>query len=372
MGKFLQKIFKIISYFIFSKVYGKIEKSIKSNTDSRIKVEIVNIEKDLKYKIYKITDGRLYTDRIHDTAVILDNQIIEGPSFQLRYNKAWIFNSKIEENSVFNKGTPRVLKKLNGTTLSLLTGGAGNNNYHHWLYDVLPRLGLCSKAINLEKIDYFLFPDLIKKFQKETLDCLNIPNDKRLSSRKYRHIKNKELIVTDHPVVVTGDDTRDMQNMPNWIMLWLKNSFINNNILSNRKKKKKIYINRKDTKHSGERLISNESEIEKYLLEKNFISVSLGEIKFIDQVDLFYNAECIAGLQGAGFANIVFCEPGTKIIEFRSLDAGPLFENLAKLNNLNYHPVIRESKQILKSSTPNQQGSIHIPITILKKILENC
>ena len=87
---------------------------------------------------------------------------------------------------------------------------------------------------------------------------------------------------------------------------------------------------------------------------------------------LFYNAECIAGLHGAGFANIVFCEPGTKIIEFRSLDAGPLFENLAKLNNLNYHPVIRESKQILKSSTPNQQGSIHIPITILKKILENC
>ena len=47
----------------------------------------------------------------------------------------------------------RVLKKINGTTLSLLTGVAGNNNYHHWLYDVLPRLGLCSKAINLEKIE---------------------------------------------------------------------------------------------------------------------------------------------------------------------------------------------------------------------------
>ena len=29
-------------------------------------------------------DGRLYTDRIHDTAVLLDNKIIEGPSFQLR------------------------------------------------------------------------------------------------------------------------------------------------------------------------------------------------------------------------------------------------------------------------------------------------
>ena len=365
--KFLQKIFKQLSYFLFSKIYGKIEKSIKSGSDKRIEVTFANMEKDFRYKVYKITDGKLYTDRIHDTAVILEDKIIEGPSFQLRDNN----NSSISNNTVFEKGTPRKLSKLNGAVVSLLTGGGGNSNYWHWLYDVLPRLKLCEEVKKLEQIDYFLLPSLEKKFQNETLKELNISKKKMLSSEKFRHIKATELIVTDHPVVVTGDDTRDMQNMPNWIMLWLKNNFISNNILSNRKKKKKIYINRKDTKHSGERLISNESEIEKYLLEKNFISVSLGEIKFIDQVDLFSNAECIVGLHGAGFANIVFCEPKTKVIELRSLDAGPVIENLAKVNNLNYHPLIRESKQILRSSAPNQQGSIHIPITILSKILDN-
>ncbi len=229
--KFLQKIFKRVSYSFFLKIHGKIIKSITSDSDQRIEVKAVNIEKNLKYNIYKITDGRLYTDRIHDTAVILDNKIVEEPSFQLRWEaESRINNSKIEDNIVFTKGTPRILKNLKGIVLSLLTGGGGNNNYWHWLFDVLPRLGLCSKYINLEKINYFLLPSLLRKFQNETLDCLNIPVDKRLSSEKFRHIKAKELIVTDHPVVVSGKPSNDIQNIPGWIMLWLKSNFLDKNI----------------------------------------------------------------------------------------------------------------------------------------------
>ena len=49
----------------------------------------------------------------------------------------------------------RRLRKLNGIVLSLLTGGAGNENYWHWLYDVLPRIGLCNKLLRLNEIDFF-------------------------------------------------------------------------------------------------------------------------------------------------------------------------------------------------------------------------
>ena len=111
--KILQKIFKKFSYSLFFKIYGTIEKSIDSGSDNRIKVEIVNAEKDLRYKVYKIVNGRLYTDRVHDTAVILDNKIIEGPSFQFRYTQdGKVYNSKINDNVVFNKGTPRKLGKF--------------------------------------------------------------------------------------------------------------------------------------------------------------------------------------------------------------------------------------------------------------------
>ena len=90
-----------------------------------------------------------------------------------------------------------------------------------------------------------------------------------------------------------------------------------------------------------------------------------------EQVDLFHKAECIVGLHGAGFANIVFCQPRTKVIELRSSNAGPMYENVAKKNDLNYNSIIVEATQIDKFDFPNQQGSIQIPISSLIKALEN-
>ncbi len=374
--KFLKKIFKIISYGLFFKIYGKIEKSIESTSDDRIKVDIVNIEKHLRYKVYKIAEGKLYTDRIHDTAVILDNKIVEGPSFQLRGTpgpNSEIVNSNVRDNIVLEIGTPRRLRNLNGIVLSLLTGGGGNENYFHWLYDVLPRIGICNKLVGLSEIDFFLLPNLSKKFQNESLDCLNIPEHKRLSSEKYRHIKAKELIVTDHPFVVTGNSTRDIQNIPRWIMLWLNSNFCDQKVTKNKKIKNKIYIERDPAlfKNIPERSVSNENEVKSYLLKKDFVPVRLGEIMFSEQVDLFHNADYIVGLHGAGFANLAFCKPGTKVIEFRSSTAGQVVENLAKKNNLNYNSIIAEAKHTRKYNIPTQQGHIQISIDSLNKILRN-
>jgi len=225
--KTLQKLFKTISYSLFLKIYGKIYKSINCEEDSRIVVKKINLGKNLNYKVYKVADGRLYTDRVHDTAIILDNTIINEPSFQYRQtHDLKIFNSKIENNIVFEKGTPRKLRKINGNVLSMLTGGGGNDNYWHWLFDVLPRLFLYSKIGNIKDINFFLIPSDKKNFQLETLDLLSITKDKRLSSEKFRHIKTQNLITTDHPVVTTGDATKDIMNIPAWISEWLKKTFI--------------------------------------------------------------------------------------------------------------------------------------------------
>jgi capsular polysaccharide biosynthesis protein len=372
--KFLQKIFKIISYGIFFKIYGRIENSISSSEDERIEVKNINIDKDLKYKIYTVTNGRLYTDRIQDTAIIIDNKIIDEASFQLRHTEeSKIYNSNIKNNIVFKKGTPRKLTNLNGSVLSLLTGGGGNSNYWHWLFDVLPRIGLFNKASNIKEIDFFLIPDDIKKFQKETLNALNISESKRLTSKKFRHIKAKKLIVTDHPVVISGDATKDIMNMPIWISKWLKESFIKNNKPNTKNNFKNIYIDRSETNknYQIQRVIENENEIKNLLIEKGFTSIKLHETNFSDQVQLFNNANCIVGLHGGGFANLAFCKPGTKVVELKSLNAGAPIENLANKNNLNYKSIAVEAKEISHYGSPNQQGSIKIPINNLIKMIEN-
>lgn len=376
--KFLQNIFKTVGYSFFLKIYGKIEKSIDPETDDRVEVKNIIFEKNLNYKIYSIKKGRLYTNRVQDTAVIIDNLIVKGPSFQFRKAKDLeIYDSKISDNIVFKQGTPRVLKNLNGTVLSLLAGGGANSNYWHWLFDVLPRLRLCEDYINLNEIDYFLLPSNQNKFQNESLNYLNIPKNKRLSSEKFRHIKANKLLTTDHPVVTTGNATTDIhRGIPNWISEWLKNSFIQKKENRKNKKRSKIFINRKNLKNlsSAQRAVINEQEIKDYLKKKEFTFVNLEELSFIEQVNLFNDSECIVGLHGAGFANVVFCDTNTKIIEFKSISSGTSIENLSKKNNLNYNSILSEAKKIHSHNTPtnvwNQQGSIEVSMKKLKEVLE--
>ena len=177
--KKLQNIFKNFFYKAFTLFHGKIKGKINAENNSKIKIEITEKQNNIKYKIYKIKDGRLYTDRIHDTAIILNNFIVDGPSFQFRtINSVNIINDKVEKNIVFQKGTPKIKKIINGKVLSLLTGGAGNENYWHWIFDVLPRFALCEKIFDFNDIDFFLLPSIEKKFQRETLDLLNISKKK--------------------------------------------------------------------------------------------------------------------------------------------------------------------------------------------------
>ena len=150
----------------------------------------------------------------------------------------------------------------------------------------------------------------------------------------------------------------------------VKDNFLNSNITINKKNNKKIYIDRHDADINNllQRSITNEDEVKRYLLKNNFVSSKLHEINFKAQVDLFHKAECIVGLHGAGFANIVFCKPGTKVIELRSSNAGPMYENVAKKNDLNYKSIVIEPSN---KTFPNQQGHIEVPIGNLKKILES-
>ena len=86
---------------------------------------------------------------------------------------------------------------------------------------------------------------------------------------------------------------------------------------------------------------------------------------------MFHNAECIVGLHGAGIVNVVFCKPGTKIIELRGISTGDTIKSLSKKNDLNYCAIDVEAKETYKFDYPTQHGSIQIPISSLIKALEN-
>jgi len=368
--KSFQKFFKFISYSLFKILYGNVEGVIDPNNNDEIEIKFVKKNGEINYNVYKVKNGRLYTDRINDTAIIKNNKIIKGPSFQFRIDNSRVINGDVKENIIFTKGTPRLQKKIKGKVLSLLTGGAGNDNYWHWLFDVLPRINICENIIELDKIDFFLLPDNKRKFQIETLEILGIPQRKQISSVNFRHIISKELYATNHPVLLTNDATNDIQNMPLWISEWLKKKFIKKNINEKVNFSKKIYIARSDSISNIKdlRSITNEEKVKQFLLQNGFKIIKLGELHFKDQVLTFNNADIIVGLHGAAFANLAFCKSNTKIIELRSRTAGKMIENLAIKNRLFYKPLNCETN---KFDHFNQFGHINVPIKKLEEFIKD-
>ena len=362
LNKAIQKIFKEFFYSLFYLIHGKIEGIVSSNDNQRVNILESSFQKTNKYKVYIIKGGRLYTDRVQDTAIILDNNIVEGPSFQLRP----VNNVSANQNIVFKKGTPRFKKKLSGTTLSLLTGGAGNDNYFHWLFDVLPRIKICENIFDISKIDYFLLPDIEKKFQIESLDKLNIPRDKRLSSKHYRHIITDEIIITQHPYCINNDADVEIENIPIWISEWLKSVCLDKKRFNNNDYPARIYIDRKDSTSNTKKLrtIVNEDEVKNLLKKHKFKILSLSDYPFEEQVRIINSAKVIVGLHGAGFANFCFCEKNTKVVELKSSTSGKLYENLAFNNKLEYISVISEP---VGTNFNNQYGHIKVSIENLEK-----
>ena len=352
-------ITKSFGYSLFSLLHGKITKIVNSNNHESIETINTTLDKNYSYRIFKIKNCKIYTDTINDTAFIIDNKIIEGPSFQLRNIK----NSNISNNIVFQKGTPKFKKNLNGKVFSLLTGGAGNSNYWHWLFDVLPRIKILKNKIDLKEIDFFLLPDLKKKFQKETLDLLNIPLNKRVSSRVYRHIQSDMSIAVDHPYVINKETKKSVLNIPDWIIKYLRNEFIKD---TSKKFPSKFYIDRSDStsNHNHLRQIVNELEIKNSLSKKGFSIIRLSDLSFTDQVNLFNNASKIVGLHGAGFANLTFCKPNTTVIELKAVSAGFMYSNLSKKLNLDYKDISLKTENLHNN---DQQGSINVPLSLLEK-----
>ena len=357
-------LFKKFSYGLFKLLYGEIRdfKPLKNDLNSKLLAS--QIDNQHIYKVYVINKARLYTDTINDTAIIQDDKIIEGPSFQIRKTKF----DEINKNIVLTKGTPRFKKKIKGKIFSLLTGGAGNNNYWHWLFDVLPRFKILENTQNLKDINYFLLPNLKNRFQIETLDIIGIPKKKRLSSLKQRHIECDQIIVSDHPYVIKNDASNEIQNLPMWIISWLNSTLTKDKALDDKSFPANIYIDRSDAHPNVANLrqIINEKDVVNFLKERGFNIITLSNYTFKDQMKLFYNAKNIVGLHGAGFANVIFSKPELKVLERKPSSAGKMCENLIKKCDINYDCI---SVKPEKFDLNNQMGHIKVNLNELKKKL---
>ena len=158
--------------------------------------------------------------------------------------------------------------------------------------------------------------------------------------------------------------------MPNWIINFYRESFISN--INNKKKTKKFFIDRDDSRSNVKHLrsIVNEKEVKNFLSSKGFQIIQLSSLTFLDQINLFSEAKIVIGLHGAGLSNLLFCQPKTKVIEIKLSHIGNMYKNLGNQLNLDYINFIGKGEETNQKFS-NQLGNVFVDLNELEKCINS-
>ncbi|WP_176555740.1 glycosyltransferase family 61 protein [Virgibacillus ndiopensis] len=179
---------------------------------------------------------------------------------------------------------------------------AGHSNYWHWLHDTLGRYHLLQ--LSGFKIDKYVLPLLTLPFQRETVKMLGIPENKILQLPPGKHLKAENLILPSVPF--------NAGTCVKWTIEFLRDSFLKSKSHTSSSDFERIYVSRED---ASWRKVANESKLMTLLNKKGFRKVILSSLTVQEQINIFSSAKVIISPNGAGLANIMFCQPGTKIIQ---------------------------------------------------------
>ena len=311
--------------------------------------------KNKKYNIYKLQDARIFTDNNENVSVIKNNILIPKLSFQQ-------INGKLKHakyNTVIKKGTPSLLKKFPGTVLNLAQGASGNN-YFHFFFDIIPKIYLIKKKIR-NHINFY-YVSAPKQWQIKIFKILGIKESELINSSIHKHIFADQIICLDHPWYHKGFIQDQVKKLPKWVILINRKIFLKKALRF--KCSKKIFLDRSGSRFSHCQIF-NQKPINKWVKKNNLIIYKPEKLPFKKQIHLFKNASVILGAHGAAFTNIIFCKPGTKIIEIIPADhPNRKCERISKILRLKYFRIVTKSD----NSNKNFPFRIHLEKKHLKMI----
>ncbi|MGG5822493.1 glycosyltransferase family 61 protein [Falsiroseomonas sp. HW251] len=194
----------------------------------------------------------------------------------------------------------------------------GSPNYYHHLVDYM--LNWFDLRDRVDAAVPVLTLPPAQRFQAEILDAFGLMARVRPVA-PLGAVRVRRLIVPRPAVVGTGE-VRDRA------IIEACRAFLDTRIAPRPDAPRRIFVSRA---MASRRRASNESAAIAIAARHGFAPVVLEGMGFLDQVALFRRAEAVAGLHGAGFANLVFAPPGCRVIEI--LPSEPLrhgyFANLA-------------------------------------------
>lgn len=280
---------------------------------------------------------------------------VVGPDWALLWAFAPQLQRRPATSATFWKLPPQPVP-LKGRVLFAAVDGF---SYYHWLFGTLPKLLL---AKNSGDFDHYIVNPRHKgrdQFQVDSLSFLDIPVEKARWIDRGTHYICDQLILPSEPCA--DNQTR--------LLPWAK-QLLRNALLPLAAKAsapagpEKIYITRAQARR---RRIINEAEVTAVLEKFDYTPVVLESLPLLTQIKWLSEAKSVVGLHGAGLANLVFCQPKTRVVEIASdLWPNPCFKNLATNCQLDYNMI---RGQALKGSRANFVADVLVDIRALSALM---
>jgi capsular polysaccharide biosynthesis protein len=256
----------------------------------------------------------------HQVAIISGNTVLKEPSPYMNKNllTGEVIKHKHPVQSIFKLG--KTIKRLKGKTLVLPIMGA-HNNYFHFSLDLLPKIGnIIALGYSIDSFDQIVINENNAKYVSEWLDIVGIPTKKVITINPNEHWE------IDFGVIPFHD-----KHCYNGFKYVKKKalSFASNSTITNKDFGKKIFVSRKP--EEGRSFVHETEILESLLFPLGYVVVYPQDLSLQQQINLFQQADEVIMPHGAGMTNIIFCKPGTKIIEIHDKDV---------LFNSDYYPYV--------------------------------
>jgi len=147
-------------------------------------------------------------------------------------------------------------------------------------------------------------------FQRETLPLFGIGEERVLGSDARRHVVCERMLLPSFPSV--------SDFVPRWACDFLVREILAPALRAApagdgaEPTPELVYVSRQ---RSGKRRIHDHAALEPILDRLGFATVYPEQHTVAEQARLFHGARVIFGAHGSGFANLVFCRPGTTLVE---------------------------------------------------------
>jgi capsular polysaccharide biosynthesis protein len=200
----------------------------------------------------------------------------------------------------------RSTEQIEGT--AVLLSSEEPSNYGSWIFRVLPKLHTLATLNLCQPLRYLAWAGL--PTFREYLRILGIADEQIIQHEPQHVIYNVDQLIV--PSLRNNQAFLD----PESVSLFAR---LRDQLGAPRKPGARIYVSRLlQSRTNSSRVMQNEPELVERLAALGFRIVTPEALSVAEQVLAFSTAEMVVGPSGSGMFNVVFCRPGTRIIDIES------------------------------------------------------